>query len=381
MTEIRKKENWETYERWCKKLTNACYIVVGVIFSMLVLVWALLGYRLAIPVPEYWARVILLPSGLLLLLNILVGVLVRRPGVSILFKIYAALYLVLFFCFALCIINNTMVTLLGAFCIPVFVSSMFSSKKITTVMYVSSQILLLLCALRLSMGHMRNMDDWLIVETLCASGILLASFYLSRVLIRFSRENRESLQKAFKEQKDMRQRLQYDTLTLVFSRSAFDEAMPAFMQECREQGQSLCLAILDLDYFKQINDTFGHGVGDVVLKKLAEILLAHSGEHVFPYRIGGEEFALLFKDCGIEDAFARCDEIREVMGGTVIQQAGGRRVTFSAGVADMTEEMDIHTLFNAADTALYCAKNAGRNQVSMPCEREESGLDCSKPFS
>jgi diguanylate cyclase (GGDEF)-like protein len=125
--------------------------------------------------------------------------------------------------------------------------------------------------------------------------------------------------------------------------------------------------MLDLDRFKLVNDRYGHGAGDDVLREVARRIQATVREIDLPARYGGEEFAVLLPETGIEKAQEVAERIRLAVGSSPIGTRRGRLpVTLSAGVAVLDPEGgDLGALFEAADAALYAAKAAGRDRVSV----------------
>lgn len=177
------------------------------------------------------------------------------------------------------------------------------------------------------------------------------------------------LEAAKHEAKDLRARLaeaqdhaRRDPLTDLPNRRAFEEAFAARSAS----GAALSVAIVDIDHFKSINDRFGHGVGDRVLKAIATGLAKGCADHLVA-RLGGEEFGILFFDCPPDSALAQLEEARE--------QAAERRfrlretdapigsVTFSAGLVTRQAGETLGSCLSRADALLYRAKAAGRNCV------------------
>ena len=128
-------------------------------------------------------------------------------------------------------------------------------------------------------------------------------------------------------------------------------------------SENVCLAVIDIDHFKQINDTYGHQAGDEVLSHLS----AHMNVH-FPSalmaRLGGEEFAILFDGEDQDSVFSKLDEFRFTLASGQVN-ANGHLIgyTISAGIAELDSGDDLNALMNRADVALYDAKGGGRNQV------------------
>ncbi len=156
-----------------------------------------------------------------------------------------------------------------------------------------------------------------------------------------------------------------DELTRLYNRREFLKRFAGELENPHATAVSLC--ILDLDFFKKVNDTYGHQTGDLVLMKLAEILKTRSSECFFPARFGGEEFVILFPETSAASATITIDELREELMATPFRQAGSIEVfhiSFSAGIAEYPSMAStISELLSRADQALYAAKNDGRGRT------------------
>lgn len=155
-----------------------------------------------------------------------------------------------------------------------------------------------------------------------------------------------------------------DPLTGLARRHVLEEALRKEAARVRRTGGSLALAVVDLDHFKQINDTHGHRMGDEVLARVGRFL-RHSARNIdLPARMGGEEFAILLPDTGEEGALIFMERFRNHL--RSLEIAAGEetlRVTASAGVAVGDEDPDPDALLDAADAAMYRAKAEGRDRV------------------
>lgn len=131
----------------------------------------------------------------------------------------------------------------------------------------------------------------------------------------------------------------------------------------RNQG-NICYAILDIDIFKSVNDTYGHSVGDVVIKSLARLLRQRLRATDIIGRLGGEEFGVILPDTGIDRATEVFDQIR-IAFEDIRHTAKAEKfsVTFSAGISQYTDHMEPVAMSEAADEALYVAKTTGRNRI------------------
>jgi len=156
-----------------------------------------------------------------------------------------------------------------------------------------------------------------------------------------------------------------DYLTDLLNRRYFYDRGPKLVDSGLRQGQPLCMALLDIDHFKRLNDTYGHEIGDHVLKAVANKLLQTVARtpHVAA-RLGGEEFGILLVGLDIEQSFAFCDLLREDIAKVrVVVEDEEISVTVSMGLAAITANETFDNYLNAADQYLYLAKHSGRNQV------------------
>jgi len=155
-----------------------------------------------------------------------------------------------------------------------------------------------------------------------------------------------------------------DHLTGLANRRRFRVALSREVERWRRYGAPCALLLLDIDYMKSINDTYGHPAGDLVIREIADTLIRVSRDNDTAARLGGEEFALLF--AGIDDtkAVLAANRLRAILAEQPIEGVGN--ITVSIGVAACPAHADSErTLYAASDGALYVAKNEGRNRVAV----------------
>jgi diguanylate cyclase (GGDEF)-like protein len=152
-----------------------------------------------------------------------------------------------------------------------------------------------------------------------------------------------------------------DPLTGLLNRRGFDERAALELAHARRESRSIALAAFDIDYFKCINDEWGHEVGDRVLARTGDLLAAQSREIDVVARTGGEEFAVLLPGSDSADAEAFTQRVRLAL--EEEQPSGLPSVRLSAGVLAGNPAPDIETMLRGADTALYRAKRTGRNRT------------------
>lgn len=161
---------------------------------------------------------------------------------------------------------------------------------------------------------------------------------------------------------------EHDPLTELHNRRAFERILKLELQRATRQGNYLSLAVLDLDNFKKVNDTYGHPCGDEVLVSLAEILVKNKRTYDLAARLGGEEFALILPGAGPSKAKDMVNRLLGVFNATPINCTGFDTplyCSFSAGVATTRSRVPIKPseLMTLADKALYKAKELGKNRV------------------
>ncbi len=156
-----------------------------------------------------------------------------------------------------------------------------------------------------------------------------------------------------------------DPLTRLGNRREVDDRWPALLAACRASGKPLAVAMLDLDRFKQINDRFGHAIGDAVLVAMAQLLRENTRSGDIGARVGGEEFLLVLPDTDDARALEICERVRQCVAAypwSIL--ADGLSVTLSVGLA-CAPPYDAEELTARADAALYAAKIQGRNCVAV----------------
>lgn len=163
-------------------------------------------------------------------------------------------------------------------------------------------------------------------------------------------------------QMELRLISQRDGLTGTLTRSAFDKKLRTAFENTEKKPMTLLL--LDIDFFKSINDAFGHQAGDAALKAVAESLHDNLRATDFIGRYGGEEFAILLRDIVGADAVILTERLRKQVSQLAVAEVDNKQITISIGLAPYTETLPtIEEWLGRADKALYDAKAAGRNQV------------------
>ncbi len=171
-----------------------------------------------------------------------------------------------------------------------------------------------------------------------------------------------------KEKEKIEYNATHDFLTKLYNRTKFNELLNIEFIRAKRYKRPLCIAMFDIDYFKKINDIYGHLTGDKILKELASFFLNHTREIDFFFRWGGEEFILLMSEIDIKNAKFICEKIRkDVESKNFVNDI---KLTISAGVTQLIENDTKDTFLQRLDEALYISKKNGRNRTtSLPTEK------------
>ena len=211
---------------------------------------------------------------------------------------------------------------------------------------------------------------WLLLQASpMQAGVAIAVLIFSTFVVSATHKLSDSLEKAFRLTRQMERAhkvstvaAQTDELTGLMNRRAFFENAQLLYTQCRQNQQPLCALMLDMDHFKQVNDTYGHQAGDEALRQVGGVISSSFRQSDVYGRLGGEEFAVLLPNTPLDTARDIAEQLVKTISNMVTEPVQG--LTASLGVAcSNPQDQDLHSLMNTADKALYRAKAQGRNQV------------------
>lgn len=164
-----------------------------------------------------------------------------------------------------------------------------------------------------------------------------------------------------------------DGLTQIYNRGYFDLSRKGFVLHARRNYESLSLLLIDIDFFKAVNDTYGHPCGDEVLIRVAQVMKKSLRETDFVARYGGEEFICVLPHANILQARQAAEKLRVAIASECFDEMDGKSITISIGLSALRDDdLDVQTMLERADKALYRAKETGRNCVV--CDEDMSEL-------
>lgn len=196
-----------------------------------------------------------------------------------------------------------------------------------------------------------------------------SQLFVTRVEAEQARQQAERLRLEAQLQKEradeFESRALRDALTGLGNRRQLDRSLPALLARAQQSGQPVAMAMVDVDHFKQVNDRFGHALGDRVLVVLSQMLRENTRTQDVAARIGGEEFLIVLPDTAVAAALEVCERLRQrVAAHAWAALAPGLEVTVSIGLAH-APPYERQALYEQADAALYRAKRTGRDQVRL----------------
>ena len=154
-----------------------------------------------------------------------------------------------------------------------------------------------------------------------------------------------------------------DNLTKLYNRAHLENVLKLQMAQSNRYNRYMCVVLLDIDYFKKINDNYGHQAGDTVLKEISNILKNNIRKSDTFGRWGGEEFLIITPDTNVEQCYLLCEKLRKVVESHTFENLSS--VTISMGIAEFILNENSDSFIERADKAMYSSKKNGRNQVNI----------------
>lgn len=223
-----------------------------------------------------------------------------------------------------------------------------------------------------NLGQLREAVESNSIDDLKKKSREFINFYIEHQSIKDERRSkrmtsiRKNLTSVKKQLLEANQSMRLDHLTQAYNRKSFEEQSSKYHQLYQISKTPVSLLMLDIDHFKKVNDTYGHDVGDFVLKECVTLLKEFfQRPEDFVARLGGEEFAVLLPELKCEEAAAKAEEVLQKIRKEVFVQGSHEiRFTISIGIAQLQDYEGVEQWMKRADQALYQSKTTGRNKVT-----------------
>lgn len=364
---MQEKNEWlysEDHEKWCKAIFAANIIFAGVIFLMELILWFVFevqGLRdQSLGVYFFWYM--LLPTLLnASILGIGAAVMQYRWLNHKLLNSVPVIQMTLI-CFVLSTIHHVFFVTFATFCFPVFISAIFQERKLTRRITILSLICL---TAMMFLGPMITQVEnrYSFSSYLIAAAIVLSANILCELLMRYESQKDRKLEMLHRSRMEILEQLKYDQKTGLYGHTSFQTGMKILVAEAEADNRP-AVAVLDIDDFKKVNDTYGHVKGDIVILELARIMREICGDKYTAARFGGEEFAILFHNGTIDEYIRVVEMIRQEME-KMRFDFREEPVTISAGIAIWKSGWGTTEFFDRADEALYISKRQGKNRTTV----------------
>ncbi len=228
-----------------------------------------------------------------------------------------------------------------------------------------------LCVVRLGLYFYTKYigAQWVMTEHANISMQVVNTVYMFITMVAalafFSKDSMEMEKKLMQYNQKMHHLASVDPLTGLYNRRSMKEYLANQEQQYQEgNGSNLTIALGDIDFFKKINDTYGHDCGDIVLKHLADMFSRFMEERGRVCRWGGEEFLFVFYDCNGDDAYVLLDMMMSQVRKSEVEYNGQKiKLTLTFGLEEINFRKGVENGINEADKKLYIGKNEGRNRI------------------
>lgn len=238
------------------------------------------------------------------------------------------------------------------------ISGLKIQKKRKWILMILFNILMFYISINIFLVNKHVLNNILLIYSVVSIILGIMVYYLASYI-----EQSNMILESLKEE------ITKDFLTGLNNVRAFDKHYNAAIEEVIERGQKLSILFIDIDFFKKVNDTYGHSAGDMILKELGALLVRTCRSFDIVSRNGGEEFSVLLLDCPLTQAVEVAERILRAVSDYKFQLMNSTevKISVSIGVASFPETTDnIEKLKEQADSSLYLAKHSGRNKVCTP---------------
>jgi diguanylate cyclase (GGDEF)-like protein len=344
--------------RWNRKMLNLYWML----FAFAVLAQFL--YMWTEPDPDRYLRTHLAPTALWWLAGLgSMEAVLRRLRVG---GDYVMIAGMAYDSFILMLFHYETIVVVTTLFFPLLVSMFYLQRRKVFFAYLLTlaEFVLLYLIRHESLPYLLPKHIFVVASALCVGACIIDAFMKrSAGLERDLRRTIEWKQELMIQNTLMDKLAKTDALTGLYNHMTFHEYLDDLIEQSEWSLLPLHLALIDIDDFKRINDTYGHRAGDAVLQRVAQTIREEAGEHDFAARYGGEEFAVIFTEKTLDEVVLMLENMRKRIALISHPELAGHTVTVSIGLGEYKRGQGKERLFGGADEALYAAKSSGKNKV------------------
>lgn len=342
-------------------------MVIAICIVTFALSWLLfINYRVSknVGTGKYIFIYIVIPAVIQVFTVVSSFFLIRSDKVSAKKKNYVVTALIFIVLSVIAFSYYTVMPLILLPCIAIAVTALFADQTLTIVTAFAVLVSIIADVIRLHVneGVESSQLRWGGVLGLClvfiglmCSMIFIVNMHTKALML--------SIAGSYNRQVTLMSELMTDPMTGLYNRRSFEESLDKEIENVEKTGAKSYVAIFDIDHFKDVNDTYGHSNGDIVIKALCKMMKDKSKDMGLAFRYGGEEFVILFHDTTLPKVMNVVEDIRTEFRCYYFHFMNKDGITCSCGVAEYTSGESSKAWFNRADSALYQAKESGRNRT------------------
>lgn len=263
---------------------------------------------------------------------------------------------------------NTLVThaifgsLYTIYILPILLTMVYGDLSITRKTTINTLIVSSIGFIAIKFSSFTRPAEFFVFNIILVYCLILCSHIITTTVIKYEQKKEKILFTSFNHTADLENQVNHDGLTKLYNHQALIKILE---NKIENKYKDLQIAILDIDFFKKVNDIYGHEAGNVVLCKFAEMLKEIENADIKVARYGGEEFVAIFTNYTTDNVFEIIERLRREVSKITFEELDNKNITFSAGIAKYNQNLNITEFFEKADEALYNSKENGRNQTSI----------------
>lgn len=316
---------------------------------------------------NYWLPYTVTPAGVDALVIGVTLIIILNKKLSPYIKNYVVVTSLFIIALVLSIVHGYFVCALAAFVVPVLVSTLFLDYRTFAygiILSITGVLISSIANLFLEMNADRSGIIYVWGSAVIIVIVVALSAVVVGLIVQIHREREKILIQTQTENAKLSKENRVDGLTGLQNHTSFYNVLENKLSKARRDRRGFAIAMLDIDDFKGINDTYGHGVGDDVLRYVSDTMVAAIDKSGVSFRYGGDEFAIIFNNPEPDANVTALEVLRKAVANNDSLFSDGTRITLSIGYYNVKEvQMTSEEIFFRADQALYQAKYNGKNQV------------------
>lgn len=361
-------ENRRQYHRLHKGVLLLGWILVPVIF-VLEIILLITGTQIQGKITNYFVFLLkmFLPTIINFLVMIAATVILNAQKIGLQLKNWCSTFVIFIICSMVAIIHRNMYVAMILPCFALLFSTIFANGILTTVVTICSGIVMSL-SLGLVFATQTYSASMIVSYISVALVVFVFCVLISSMMVKNAMNQRALIYGYCSNQEELIDELQVEPMTGLGNRTSLNECLLLHMQKYHNGECIPHLVLMDIDHFKDVNDTYGHNAGDVVIKNLAAIIRKNMKGIRRTFRFGGDEMVLIFGKESLDEIKQIIENIRTEFKSTKYNFHPDHQITISVGCAPFYKGLNQKTWFELADAVMYKSKEGGRDTVSFADE-------------